>query len=138
MPGFTPNEGLNYIGNVLYKAGTQETLIMGLFTNPAVPDASALDAGSVWTDVAQPTGTGYAEITLTTGNFAVSAAGVVTYPQQEWTAGAADWSANTVYGYYIRNDNASPKLVHVQYRDDGVFAMTEGRVYTVDLAIDTS
>jgi hypothetical protein len=138
MAGFTTNEGLNYIGNVLYKGGTQETLILGLFTNPAPPTAPALDETAVWADINQPTGTGYAEITLTQGNFSVSASGVVQYPQQTWTATANDWVPNGIFGYYIRNDNATPKLLHVQYRDEGVFFMLDGQIYTVDLSIDTS
>lgn len=133
MAGFSPNEGLNYLGNIIYKGATQENLTLGLFTN-VTNDLTAL---SVWADVTQPSGSGYAEISLTQGNFVVSAAGVITYPQQSWTAGD-DWSPGGVYGYYVRNNAGTPKLLHVQYRDDGIFTMTTGKVYTVDLGIDTS
>jgi hypothetical protein len=131
MAGFSPDEGLNYLGNVIYKGGTQEDLTLGLFTD------SDLDTSSVWADVTEPSGTGYAEISLVQGTFTVSAAGVVTYPQQIWTA-SDDWSPGDIYGYYVRNNNATPKLLHVQYRDDGVFTMSTGRLYTVDLGIDTT
>ena len=133
MAGFTVDEGLSYIGNVLYKGATQEDLTIGLFTNVG----GDLNQTAVWTDVTEPVGSGYAEITLVQGTFTVSSLGVVTYPQQSWTAGA-DWSPGDVYGYYIRNNNGSPVLLHVQYADDGVFQMTDGNVYTVDLDIDTS
>jgi hypothetical protein len=133
MAGFTVDEGLAYLGNVLYKGATQENLTMGLFTNVS----ATLDQTAEWTDITQPVGTGYAEITLVQGTFTVSATGVVTYPQQSWTA-TADWTTGDVYGYYIRNNNGTPVLLHVQYRDLGVFQMTNGKVYTVDLDIDTS
>ena len=133
MAGFTVDEGLAYLGNALYKGSTQEDLTMGLFTNVG----GDLDETAVWTDVTQAVGSGYAEITLVQGTFVVSATGVVTYPQQTWSA-AADWTTGDVYGYYIRNNNGTPVLLHVQYRDLGVFQMTNGSVYTVDLDIDTS
>jgi hypothetical protein len=133
MAGFSPNEGLNYLGNIIYKGATQENLTLGLFTN--VTDD--LTETSVWADVTQPSGSGYAEVSLTQGTFTVAADGFVTYPQQSWTANA-DWSPGTVYGYYVRNNAGTPKLLHVQYRDGGAFDMTLGRVYTVDLGIDTS
>lgn len=132
MAGFTVDEGLSYFGNIIYKAGTQETYTLGLFTNAP----GGLTQASAWAAVTQPTGTGYAEITLVAGTFVVSATGVVTYPQQQWTA-SDTWNAD-VQGYYVRNNNASPVLVHVQYRDDGGFTMTDGKIYTVDLGVDTS
>lgn len=133
MAGFTTNEGLEYLGTIIYKGATQENLTLGLFTNIT----GDLTTASEWADVTQPTGTGYAEVSLVQGTFVVSATGVVTYPQQSWTA-TDDWTSGDVYGYYIRNNAGTPILLHVQYRDDGVFTMTEGRRYTVDLGIDTS
>lgn len=130
MAGFTVNEGLDYIASVVYAAGSTSTLKLGLFTNVA----GDLGLTSQWADVTQPSGSGYAEIDLATGSFSVTD-GVVTYPQQSFTA-SSDWSPGDVYGYYVRT--ASGILVHAQYRDDGVFQMTEGRVFTVDLGIDTS
>lgn len=133
MAGITVNEGLSYIGNVLYKAATQETFTIGLFTNAA----GTLDETSVWAGITQPAGSGYAEITLVAGTWTVDANGTVTYPQQQWTAGD-NWTGGDITGYYIRNNNGSPVLVHLEYRDAGSFAMTNGRIYTVDLSVDTS
>lgn len=131
MAGFTTNEGLAYIGGLIYTGDTRQDLTLGLFTN------SSLDETSVWADVTQPSGSGYAEVSLSTGSFGVSADGTVTYPQQTWIAGA-DWSPGTVYGYYIRNDAGTPALVHVEFRAEGAFEMTNGKVYAVDLSVDTS
>lgn len=132
MPGFTVNEGLSYLAGLNFKGETQENLSLGLFTNAA----GTLTQASAWADITQPTGTGYAEISLIQSTFAVAPDGVTTYPQQQWGA-TADWTG-TVQGYYVRNNNASPVLVLVQYRDDGGFEMTTGRIYTVDLSVDTS
>lgn len=131
MPGITVDEGRTYFGNILYKGGTQEELTLGLFTNAA----GTLTATSVWADIAQPTGTGYAEIDLSQATW-VNTNGILTYPQQQWTA-AADWNL-PVQGYYVRNRNASPVLVHIEYRNDGGFTMLNGRIYTVDTSIDSS
>jgi len=133
MAGITVNEGLEYLGNIFYKGATQEDLTLGLFVNAS----GTLDEASEWADITQPSGSGYAEISLTQGNFVVGTDGTITYPQQTWNA-TADWSPGDVYGYYIRNNAGTPVLVHIQYRDDGVFTMLNGRVYTVDLSIDTS
>ena len=133
MAGFTTQEGLEYLGTIIYKGATQQDLTMGLFTNVV----DGLIGASVWADVVQPSGTGYAEIALTQGNFTVSSAGIVTYAQQQWIA-EDDWSPGDVYGYYIRNNAGTPVLLHVQYRDDGVFTMTTGRVFSVDLSVNTS
>ena len=135
MAGLTVNEGLVYFANLLYKGGTQYNLTLGLFTNAA----GTLSESSVWADITQPgTGSGYEERSLSQGSFTVDAQGDVTYsPQQQWTA-TADWTGGDVTGYYIRNQDPSPKLVHIQYRDSGTFPMTNGRVYTVDLTVDTS
>lgn len=134
MSGFTVEEGLAYFGAVLYDQSlVVENLTLGLFTN--LP--GTLTLSSVWPNVTQASGAGYAEIPLTPGTFVVDAFGVVTYPQQQWTA-TGDWAAD-VQGYYIRNQAAGfPQLVHVQYRDDGGFPMTDGQIYTVDLSVDTS
>jgi len=133
MAGFTVDEGQNYIANVIYKAATQETYTLGLFVNAA----GTLTTGSVWANVTEPSGAGYAEITLVAGTFTVDSGGEVTYPQQQWTA-TGDWSGGSIQGYYVRNNNASPKLIHVQYRDDAGFDMLTGRIYTVDLGVITT
>ena len=131
MAGFTVDEGQSYIGSVVYAAGTQETYTLGLFTNAP----GALTTTSTWAAVTQPSGSGYAEKTLSAGSFSVSATGVVTYPTQTWTA-TDNWTGD-VQGYYIRNNNGTPKLVHVEYRDAGGFSMLNGRTYEVDLSVDT-
>lgn len=132
MAGFTVNDGLEYFGNVLYKEATQETYTIGLFVNlPGI-----ITTSSTWASITEPAGSGYAEITLVSGTWVVTG-DVITYPIQTWTAGDT-WSGGDVQGYYIRNNNASPVLVHAQYRDEGGFSMSSGDLYEVDLSIDSS
>ena len=133
MAGFTTDEGQEYIADLIYAAGTQETYTMGLFVNAA----GTLTTSSVWANVTQPSGTGYAEKTLVAGTFVVDSGGEVTYPQQQWTA-SDDWTGGDIQGYYIRNNAGTPRLIHVQYRDDAGFSMLTGRVYTVDLSVVTT
>lgn len=132
MAGVTPNEGQDYIAEVLYSQGTSpQGLTLGLFSN--VTDS--LTETSQWASVTQASGTGYAEITLTAGSFSIASGGVATFPQQSWVAGA-DWAAD-VYGYYVRTNEGSPRLLHFEYSPQGARVMTAGNVYTVDLSTDT-
>lgn len=132
MAGITPNEGQDYVAEVLYPQSTAVAAYsLGLFTN--LPNV--LTETSVWAHVTEPTGTGYLEISLVAGNFVVSAGGVTTYPQQSWTA-VADWNL-PVYGYYIRTQEGTPRLLHFEYNAQGARTMSTGNVYTVDLSTDT-
>ncbi len=131
MAGITPEEGQDYIAEVLYSQDVSpQTLTLGLFTN----SAGALTETSLWANVSQPTGTGYAEVTLTAGSWGVASGGVSTFPQQSWTAGA-DWSAD-VTGYYIRTGEGTPRLLHFEY-GSAPRTMSTGNVYIVDLSTDT-
>ena len=131
MAGLSVDEGREYFAGLLYKGNTQETLVLGLFTAPTAPTVA-----TTWADITQPSGAGYAEITLVEATWTVSSLGVATYPQQTWTA-TADWSPGDVVGYYIRNNNATKVLIHTE-NGPNVFPVYDGNVYTVDLSIDTA
>jgi len=132
MAGITPTEGQDYIAEVLYSQDTSpETLLLGLFTN--VTDD--LTSSSVWADVTVPTGTGSDEITLTAGSWSIASGGVATFPQQSWVADG-DWTGD-VYGYYLRTQEVTPRIVHFEYSTTGAREMTDGNVYTVDLSTNT-
>lgn len=131
MAGITPLEGQDYIAELIYPQDlVAQTLLMGLFTN------SSLTEASVWANINEPTGGGYAEITLATGSFVVASGGVTTYPQQSWTA-SADWSPVDVYGYYVRTDEGTPRILHFELNPQGARTMTTGNQYTVDLSTNT-
>lgn len=129
MAGITTNEGQAYIAEAVYKQLGLD-LIIGLFTNP-----SALSVASTWTDIVQPTGGGYAEKALVAANFTVSAGGVTTYAQQEWIASGSTMTP-AVCGYYIRTDEATPRLLHFEF-NDSPRTVADGDSYKVDLSTDT-
>lgn len=132
MAGITPVEGQDYIAEVLYSQDASPgTLLMGLFTN--VTDD--LTVASEWGDISEPSGSGYSEMTLTPGSWNVASGGVATFPQINWVA-SADW-AGDIYGYYVRTQEGTPRVLHFEYSTTGAREMTEGNVYTVDLSTNT-
>ena len=132
MAGITPLEGQDYIAELIYSQDvTASNLELGLFVNTT----GVLTESSVWTDVTEASGTGYAEISLTAGSWTIASGGVATFAQQSWTA-TADWAAD-VYGYYIRTTEATPRILHFEYNPNGARAMATGNIYAVDLSTDT-
>jgi hypothetical protein len=129
VAGITTNEGQAYIAEAVYKKLGLD-LAMGLFVNSA-----GLSVSSVWANITQPTGGGYAEKSLVSATFSVAAGGVTTYPLQTWTASGGT-IAPAVYGYYIRTVEATPRLVHFEF-NSGPRTVADGDLYTVDLSTDT-
>jgi len=132
MAGITPLEGQDYIADLVYEQTlVAQALTLGLFTNTA----GILTESSVWANINEPTGTGYAEITLTAATWTIASGGVATYPLQVWTA-TADWNL-PVYGYYLRTGEGTPRLLHFEYKGAGPRTMSAGNKYSVDLSTDT-
>lgn len=129
MAGITTNEGQSYVAEAVYKKLGLD-LKMGLFTNNA-----GLGISSVWSNISQPSGGGYAEKSLTSGSFSVASGGVTTYAKQTWTASGGAISP-AVYGYYIRTDEATPRLLHFEF-NNGPRTVADGDIYSVDLSTDT-
>lgn len=109
MPGITPDEGEALIGRILYRrdlADRAADLRLGLFTNNTVTEATTLSS------ITEPTGTGYARITLTDANWTVNV-DTTTHPQQIFTAGAGGWTPE-VQGYFIATQGTTPRLLHIE------------------------
>jgi len=122
MAGVTPEEGEDFILTSYLKAADT---FLGLFTN-----TSGLGQDSVWADITQQTGTGYAEKTLTAASWTVSA-GEATYADQDFLASAGDWDAT--YGYYIRS--AANELIHFEVNASAPVAVADTQTYRVVLSI---
>ena len=132
MAGITPDEGQDYIAEVLYsQALVAQTLIMGLFVNTT----GALTATSQWADITQASGGGYSEKTLSSGGWSVASGGVATYASQTWVS-TGTWAAD-VYGYYVRTDEGTPRLLHFEYDPGGAKTITNEDLYTVDPSSNT-
>lgn len=129
MAGITPNEGQSYIAEAVYKKLGLD-LKIGLFTN-----TGSLSISSVWANITQPSGGGYAEKDLTAGSFTVGAGGVTTYASQVWTASGSTITPD-VYGYYVRTVEATPRILHFEF-NTSPRTISDGDTYTVDLSTDT-
>lgn len=126
--GFVPNEGETFmgafvLGNTSTDRGTGTQLL--LFTNVS-PGETITEA-----TLTEPTGTGYARITLTDGSWTEGAAGVYSYAEQTFTAGAGGWTGN-IQGYAIVTTGTTPRILAIEV--DAVnapFTMSEGDTYKV-------
>lgn len=125
MAGVTPTEGLSFIGDQVYN---NVDLIVGLFTN------AALDASAVWADIIQPTGNGYAEITIPAGTWEVVNGNITLTAPIDFTANGGAFGP--VYGAYIRSSGASPSLLHFEVNPsvDTPHTVNDTQVYRVDFS----
>ena len=126
MPGFTPNEGEAMIAslainNVSTDRGTNLELM--LFTNSTGVDETITEAA-----LNEPSGTGYARITLTDGSWTGSADSR-SYAQQTFTAGG-DWTGD-VYGYAIVTTGSTPRILSIEIDGNGPYTITENDTYKV-------
>lgn len=119
----TTNEGKdNIIAANVYTA----SLEMGLYTNTA----NSLTTDSVLADITEPSGTGYARVTLN-GSWSASN-GVVTYtPNIKFeNTGATSWTGD-VTGSFITDGTY---LLHFKDRTGGAVEMTAGKVLEVSIS----
>ena len=127
MAGFLPDEGEAMIaqwlcGNVTTDKGTN--LELGLFTNTS-PAETITEA-----TITEPTGTGYARITLTDGSWTGSG-DTRSYAQQTFTGGAGGWTGS-VQGYFICTTGGTTKrLVTVEVDSSGPYTINENDTYKI-------
>ena len=130
----TPNEGRDRISDKVYDAST--SLI--LYTNLQ----DSLDETTVYADLVQPTGTGYAAIVMS-GVWSENN-GVVTYDhgtpddvefQNTNPTGGANWSSNVTGAALIDDQSGVIRILH--FMDNpaaGGITMTPGKRYRVDVS----
>lgn len=128
MAGFTPNEGETLIANVIHKrthADRDADLELGLFTN-ASPDETITHAA-----LTEPTGTGYARITLTDASWSISN-DVASYAQQTFTGGAGGWTGS-VRGYFIntKSSGGTKRLVYIEVDSNGPYTINQNDTYKI-------
>src|SRR3990167_6449640 len=125
MAGFVPNEGEVVIADVVCKRDLTDRIAdleLGLFTNVA-PDETINQAG-----LTEPTGTGYARITLTDASW-TGAADARAYAQQTFTGGAGGWTGS-VQGYFICTKGATKRLLFIEVDASGPYTINENDTYT--------
>lgn len=128
MAGFTPNEGETVIANVIHKrthVDRDADLELGLFTNVA-PGETITHA-----TITEPTGTGYARITLTDASWSVTN-DVASYAQQTFTGGAGGWTGS-IQGYFICTKSAggTKRLLYVEVDGNGPYTIAENDTYKI-------
>ena len=128
MAGFVPNEGEAAIANLVCKrvlTDRDADLELGLFTNVA-PDETMTHAA-----LTEPTGTGYARITLTDASW-TGAADARAYAQQTFTGGAGGWTGS-VQGYCINTKAAggTKRLLVIEIDAAGPYTINENDTYKI-------
>ncbi len=137
MAAICPNEGKKLLAELCVKrilTNRDPDLWLGLFTGPASPGL-----GTVYTDLQEPSGTGYARKTLTDGSWTTSGTNpaIETYAAQTFTAGGT-WSNGNVYGYFIATKGASPKIISIELTTGGPFSFVNTDAITVTPVINLS
>ena len=130
MAGFTPNEGETLIAQVIHQrthVDRAATLELGLFTNAAA-DETLTEA-----TVTEPTGGGYARITLTDATWGVTG-DVADYAQQTYTCTTTDY-VGSVYGYFVASVGVAQRLMYVEIDSVGPYDINVDDTYKVTLNV---
>jgi len=126
MAGSTPNEGETLIAQLIHQRihiDRDATLELGLCTG--APDGETITEATI----VEPTGTGYARITLTDASWNVSG-GVADYAQQTFTGGAGGWTPD-VTGYFIASVGTTQRLLYVEIDASGPYTIAENDTYKI-------
>lgn len=128
MAGFVPNEGEAVLADMVCKrvlTDRDADLELGLFTNVA-PDETITEA-----TITEPTGTGYARITLTDASWTGSA-DARAYAQQTFTGGAGGWTGS-VQGYFIATKAAggTQRVLFIEVDGNGPYTINENDTYKI-------
>lgn len=128
MPtAYTPTEGRKIIGELIFNQANDDRgteLELGLMIN-----TTGIDEDTVLGDIDEPTGGGYARITLADASWTVSSAGVCEYAKQVFSATGSAYS-DDITGFFIASTGTAPKLINVQVEDAPV-AVDENESYSV-------
>ena len=126
MAGFLPNEGETLAANLLFKNADVDrgtTLSLGLFTNVA-PGETITEA-----TLTEPTGTGYARISLADASWTVTG-DLAAYAQQTFTGGAGGWTGS-IQGYFIVTTGTTPRIIAIEVDASGPYTINLNDTYKI-------
>lgn len=126
MAGFLPDEGEAMIADMVMKNVTTDRgtgLELGLFTNTS-PGETITEAA-----ITEPTGTGYARISLTDGSW-TGAADARSYAQQTFTGGSGGWTGS-IQGYFIASTGTTPRIIAIEVDTNGPYTIAENDTYKI-------
>jgi len=126
MAGLTPDEGETLIANLIFKnadpdRGTNLELV--LITNTVTETLTAAT-------LTEPSGTGYARITLTDGSWTVTG-DTASYATQTFTAGSGGW-VGSVTGYAIvTTGGTTSRIITAEEDPSGPYTFNENDTYDI-------
>lgn len=128
MAGFIPDEGEALIANMVFKRTLTDRdadLELGLFTNSS-PGETITEA-----TLTEPSGTGYARITLTDASWTGSA-DARAYAEQTFTGGSGGWTGS-VQGYFIasKSSGGTQRIICIEVDGSGPYTINEGDTYAI-------
>lgn len=126
MAGFCPDEGEKLIADLVWKRDQTDRIAdleLGLFTNVA-PGETITQAS-----ITEPSGTGYARISLTDASW-TGTGDARAYAQQTFTGGAGGWTGS-VQGYFICTKGATKRLIAVEVDPSGPYTIGAGDTYKI-------
>lgn len=126
--GIVPNEGETLMGQVIFQrthVDRDATLELGLFTNASIDDTITEAT------LTEPSGTGYARITLTDASWSVTG-GVASYAQQTFTGGAGGWTGS-IQGYFIASvsGGGTQRIICIEVDGNGPYTINENDTYKI-------
>lgn len=133
--GFVPNEGEQLSGRWLFGNSVVDkdaNMQLGLFTNVA-PGETITEA-----TLTEPTGTGYARITLIDATW-IETGSTYTYPAQVFTGGAGGWTG-AIQGYFITTLSAggTQRIAGIEVDANGPYTIAANDTYTINLSNTTA
>lgn len=129
MAGFVPDEAETLISTIIHKralhADRDADLELMLFTN-VTPGETITHA-----TLTEPTGTGYARITLTDASWTITG-GAGSYAQQTFTGGAGGWSGS-IQGYAIvtKSGGGTQRIFFIEVDANGPYTINVGDTYKI-------
>lgn len=126
MAGFCPDEGEKVIADMVWKRDLTDRIAdleLGLFTNVAPGETITHSS------LTEPTGTGYARISLTDASWTGSA-DARAYAQQTFTGGAGGWTGS-IQGYFICTKGATKRILAIEVDPNGPYTINSGDTYKI-------
>ncbi len=126
MAGIVPNEGENLIANLVFKnadVNRGSSLELILFTNSTISETTTAAS------LTQPTGTGYAAITLNDASWSVSG-DEASYALQTFTGGSGGWTGS-IYGYAVITTGTAARILALEIDPSGPYTISENDTYDV-------
>jgi len=131
MAGVLPTEGEEWLCDLVLEQATQaetdrgSTMVICLFTNNINIDDSVIYAG-----LTQPTSAGGYALTTIPNNTWSGSTGSRTATAITFEATGADYSSDTVYGYFVATDGTNKKVIAVE-KDVAPVDINNGDSYTI-------